>query len=250
MASMTPRRWLVLMAAVLTAMLTARLGWWQLQRAEQKLNLQAQLASRGSQPALSVAQLARDATEAAAQHHTPVQLRGHWLPAHTVFLDNRQMNGRPGFFVLTPLQLAAGDAVLVQRGWVPRNFVDRSALPAVPTPPGLVLVPGRVAPPPSRLFDFAGGPDGRIRQNLELPAYAREVGLAFRPVSVLQTAAAQALPADGAAAALIDDGLARQWPAPAVDVGKHHGYAFQWFALSALVTALYVWFQVIQPRRR
>ena len=47
-----------------------------------------------------------------------------------------------------------------------------------------------------------------------------------------------------------DDGLLRQWPAVAIDVGKHHGYAFQWFALCALITGLYVWFQLLRPRLR
>ena len=46
------------------------------------------------------------------------------------------------------------------------------------------------------------------------------------------------------------DGLARDWPAPAADVHKHYGYAFQWFSLSALTVILYVWFQVLRPRRR
>ena len=30
-----------------------------------------------------------------------VRLEGIWRPEHTVFLDNRQMKGRPGFFVVT-----------------------------------------------------------------------------------------------------------------------------------------------------
>ena len=38
--------------------------------------------------------------------------------------------------------------------------------------------------------------------------------------------------------------------APAADVHKHYGYAFQWFALCALIVGLYVWFQLIRPRRR
>jgi surfeit locus 1 family protein len=46
------------------------------------------------------------------------------------------------------------------------------------------------------------------------------------------------------------DQLVRNWPAPATGVAKHHGYAFQWFALSALVVILYVWFQLVQPRQR
>jgi surfeit locus 1 family protein len=45
------------------------------------------------------------------------------------------------------------------------------------------------------------------------------------------------------------DGLLRQWPEPAADVQKHYGYAFQWFALCALILGLYVWFQIVRPRR-
>jgi surfeit locus 1 family protein len=44
------------------------------------------------------------------------------------------------------------------------------------------------------------------------------------------------------------DGLLRQWPKPAVDIQKHYGYAFQWFALCALLAGLYVWFQLLRPR--
>ncbi|MES1163417.1 MAG: SURF1 family protein, partial [Rhizobacter sp.] len=46
------------------------------------------------------------------------------------------------------------------------------------------------------------------------------------------------------------DGLLREWPRPAVDVQKHYGYAFQWFALCALMAGLYVWFQLVRPRLR
>ena len=42
--------------------------------------------------------------------------------------------------------------------------------------------------------------------------------------------------------------VAREWPRPAVDVQKHYGYAFQWFALGALMAGLYVWFQLVRPR--
>ena len=62
---------------------------------------------------------------------------------------------------------------------------------------------------------------------------------------------AQPVPGDGlASTAWPDDGLLRTWPAVAVDVGKHHGYAFQWFSLSALLVGLTLWFQVVRPWRR
>jgi surfeit locus 1 family protein len=47
-----------------------------------------------------------------------------------------------------------------------------------------------------------------------------------------------------------DAGLVRDWPVVATGVEKHHGYAFQWFGLSALIALLYVWFQIVQPSRQ
>ena len=232
------RRWVVALAALAMVMLTGRLGWWQLERAAQKQALHDTIQARALLSPLGERALARDADTARGQHYRPVRLHGRWLAQHTVFLDNRQMAGRPGFFVLTPLLLGPGDAVLVQRGWVPRDAQERTRLPQVPTPAGVVEVPGRIAPPPARLYEFAPAASGAIRQNLDLGAYAAEIGVALRPLSVQQLDDA-ATPADG---------LLRDWSLPPLDVAKHHGYAFQWFALCALIAGLYAWFQLLRPR--
>ena len=228
----------VLLAAIAGVASTAALGTWQLDRAAQKQSMQRMLEARTALPELPAASLAATPADAAAQHYRRTRLRGQWMADATVFLDNRQMNARPGFFVVTPLKLAgSGEAVLVQRGWSPRDFTDRARVPAVPTPSGEVEVAGHIAPPPARLYEFAGSASGPIRQNLDLDAFSREVGVPLKPLSVLQD--------DAPAAA---DGLLRQWPRPAVDVHKHYGYAFQWFALCALMAGLYVWFQLVRPR--
>lgn len=232
------RRWVVLAATLLMMALTARLGLWQLSRAAQKQTLQTSLDSRSALPPLPAADLARAADAAGQQHHRRISVNGRWLPQHTVFLENRQFNGRPGFYVLTPLEIAPGDAVIVQRGWAPRDGRDRSRVPEVPTATGPVLIEARIAPPPGRLYSFATKERGPLRQNIDIVEFGREAGLTLRPMSLLQTNADVA------------DGLVRDWPAPAVDVHKHYGYAFQWFALCALCAALYVWFQLIRPRRR
>lgn len=251
----------VLAASVLGAALTARLGWWQLDRAAQKAALQQALDERRDLPALHPLELAQDDATAAAQHHRRIVLQGQWVPAATVFLENRQMNGHPGFFVVTPLRLADGTAVLVQRGWQPRDQADRTRVVQPPTPEGLVTIAGRIAPPPARLYEFSADSAGAIRQNLEVAAFAQETGLALRPLSIqleddAALSAALATPVGGGPAvsaasapteAPASDGLLRQWPAPASGVHKHHGYAFQWFALSALIVCLYVWFQLIRP---
>jgi len=231
------RAWIATVAALLGIAATFALGLWQLDRAHQKEALAASIAARRAMPPLS--QDALLASDAMALVHRPVLLRGTWVGGRTVFLDNRQMpGGAVGFYVVTPLQLAGSDrVVLVQRGWAPRNFNDRERLPPVQTPAGEVQVQGRIAPPPSRLYQPGPAGTGPIRQNLDLHAFAAESGLAVLPVTVQQTGPAS-------------QGLRRDWP----DAGgrgpeTNYGYAFQWWALCGLIAALYVWFQFIQPRR-
>ena len=237
--SSSARAVVVALAAAVGVLATANLGAWQLRRAAQKLALQESLDTRGRMPEIGASELARTAAAAQAQHYRPVRLRGTWVEHGTVYLENRQMGGRVGFFVVTPLQLdGRPEAVLVQRGWVGRNLLDRTLLPALHTPAGVVQVIGHIAPPPARLYDFAGAASGVIRQNLDLDGYAVESGLVLAPLSVQQ--------AD--APGIAGDGLLRQWPLPAVDVQKHYGYAFQWFALCSLMAGLYVWFQLVRPR--
>lgn len=232
----------VILGATLVGLaLTASLGAWQLKRAAQKTALQSALDSQARLPVLSAAEMALGAGDAESLHYRVVRLRGRWVSERSVFLENRQMQGRVGFYLVTPLQLEGRpEAVLVQRGWVPRDLRDRTLLPRVDTTAGLVDLEGHVAPPPARLYEFSAAASGAIRQNLDIDRFAAESGLRLVPWSVQQ--------ADTAAAA--GDGLMREWPRPAVDVQKHYGYAFQWFALCALMSGLYVWFQLVRPRLR
>lgn len=225
------------------------MGRWQLDRAAQKQALADAITSRGQQAPLDAPALLQALQAPAADLvHRAVALQGRWLPEHTLYLDNRQMHGRPGFFVFTPLALATPvpTVVLVQRGWVPRNFQDRTALLPVDSPAGQVRVAGRLALSPARLYEMATGADpvpqtSHIRQNLDLPSYRTETGLPLLAVSVVQTG-------------VDSEGLQRDWPRVDAGVDKHYGYAFQWFGLSGLMAVLYVWFQFvrrfIRPRKQ
>lgn len=227
------RFWLVTVLALLAVLATAELGRWQLSRAAAKEALQASMDARATAPVLDGMSLRHDG-DADVLLHRRVVARGQWLADRTVFLDNRQMNGRVGFFVLTPLRLEDSDtAVLVQRGWVPRNFEDRSRIPVVQTPAGPVVVQGGIVPPPAKLYEMGAVESGPIRQNLDLAQFRTETGLPLAAVSIQQTDAAA-------------DGLARDWPRGNTGVDKHYGYAFQWFGLSALIALLYVWFQIVR----
>ncbi|MBA4255882.1 MAG: transmembrane cytochrome oxidase [Polaromonas sp.] len=234
--------WVIGLAALSAVSLTASLGFWQLRRADQKLEMQAAMTKRQGLPPLGNADLkalggTRDVL------HQPAVLRGHWVGGATVFLDNRQMNQRQGFYVVTPLRLSGdGRLLLVQRGWVARDFLDRTRVPDVPTPTQVeVEVTGRMAAAPAKVYELGESGMGPIRQNLHVGDVAKALQADVFDGSLVQLIPVPFSP---------DDGLERHWPAVAVDVHKHHGYAFQWFGLSALIVLLYVWFQIISPRRQ
>jgi surfeit locus 1 family protein len=231
------KRALIAIAALIGIAVTADLGLWQWGRGQQRTAIHEAMEARGRLPPLANGELPRQVRADDPLLHRPVVLRGEWLPARTVFLDNRQMNGVPGFYVVTPLRLAGrDDVVLVQRGWVQRNFERREALPSLQTPAGPVEVRGRLAPPPAKLYDFDKEEKGPIRQNLDLTRFRTETGLPLLPYSVQQAGAAS-------------EGLLRQWPQAGSGAEKNFGYAFQWWAIAALIAILYVWFQLVVPRR-
>lgn len=265
--------WIVLVITLLGLAATLALGTWQLRRAAYKTALASQIESKNQLAAIEdIAQTVfgnLDQTSPNNANHwinRRVDLKGAWLPEHTVFLDNRFMANRAGFYVVTPLQQEGSNAVVwVQRGWVPRNVQDRTRLPDVPTPAGTVQVLGRVVTGVSRAYELGEAQSqpadalrkasqsdapsvgssaptaaraSRIWQNLPTVNFGSQAKL--MSVAVLQTAAPNAP----------QDGLLRDWPQADVGVAKHYGYAFQWFALCGLIIALYVWFQILAPRRK
>ncbi len=231
------RFWLLTLVAVLAVGITLSLGRWQLSRAAEKEQYQASVEARGQEATLAASALL-ESGKGDALIHRHIEVRGQWLEDKTVFLDNRQMNAKPGFYVLTPFQLEGrAEVVLVQRGWVARNFIDRAVLPPIESPAGVVSVAGRIAPPPAKLYELGqtqgNTQGGAIRQNLDWAQFKTETNLKLLPLSIQQVGAPS-------------EGLLRDWPQPASGIDKHYGYAFQWFGLSALITILYVWFQLVR----
>lgn len=244
-------QWLILMAALVSIGITAALGAWQLRRADYKEQLAALISKQDGQvaftnTALNAIDLGVNAS--ADWLHRKVQLQGRWLHEHTVFLENRPMKSagsqRVGFYVATPLALDGSNRVIwVQRGWIARDFQDRSRLPALQESNDQVKVSGRLIAHISRAYEMksaASNPPStgasRIWQNLPVVDFGSK---AMLPMALLQTSPE-----------LGNDPLLREWPAADTGVAKHYGYAFQWFALSALILVLYVWFQLISPRRK
>lgn len=224
---------LITVATMLAVAATTSLGFWQLSRAAQKQALQADVDVKGAKSPLT-ADVLQTTSDTMTLLHQRARLRGSWVPQSLVFLDNRPMDGRVGFVVIMPFVLEGGrGALAVQRGWVPRGFDDRSLVPNIATPVGVVEIEGRMALPPSDLYSLGKPTAGLIRQNLVLPQFRQETGLPLMPLSLQQTGTST-------------EGLLRDWLVVNLGIEKNYGYAAQWFGMATLFAALYLWFQIIR----
>jgi surfeit locus 1 family protein len=157
--------------------------------------------------------------------------RGRWLPAKTLFLDNKIHRSRPGYHVLTPLQLSGSEVVvLVNRGWVPAPRL-RSELPVVASPTGEIEVAGVTRSFETRIFELQETPpQGAVWQHVREADYRRHSGLDALPVLLLQIGAD-------------NGGMIRDWGSAENPATKHHGYMAMWlvFALMAATYGLFAW---------
>lgn len=233
------RRWLPTLAAGCVAALALSLGNWQLRRADEK----RALGERAAQAATAAAIVVPAApVDPAGLDGRRVRVRGRFVADRTVFVDNRTHKGVAGVHVATPVRIeGSGLHVLVLRGWIARDPRDRSRLPEVRTPTDTVEIEGIAEASLQQALELRGapapGPADRLWQNLSIERYAAWSGLPLQTVVVRQ----YDLPAT-------DDGLVRDWPEPRLDVDKHLGYAFQWFALAAATAGLWAWFTFFRHR--
>jgi surfeit locus 1 family protein len=194
--SFRPRLWALALAAAACAAGIA-LGTWQSRRAEEK---------RQPVPRVSV--------------------EGEFLPRYTVYLDNKMRRGKAGYEVITPLRLRGSSShVLVNRGWIEAGKT-REALPEVATPAGEVRIEGVALERLPKVLMLENS-KGKVRQSVELEAYAAETGLRLEPRVIEQHSD-------------LRDGLARDWPPRGVGAEKHAAYALQWYSLAALAVILVV----------
>jgi len=201
-------------------MVFVSLGSWQSRRADEKRALAAAFDRAMASPPIELP------AEGVINKH--VVARGTFIPERTVLLDNKLRHGRPGYEVVTPLRLAHSTwNVLVNRGWTAAP-ASRDELPEVRTPAGEVRVDGiALGRIPHALA--AGSSSGRVRQNLDVSAYAAETGLALQPIVIEQHSDT-------------GDGLLREWQRPDLGIEKHESYSLQWYSFAALAVVLAVVF--------
>jgi surfeit locus 1 family protein len=137
-----PRLWPTVATIILLPVLIS-LGFWQLDRAEQKKEIEQLYAEQQSMAAVELSKLSpEDDIE-----YRNVTVSGRFSPERQVLLDNQVHQQHAGYHVLTPLQIAdSGKFILVNRGWVDGGL-RRDKLPDISTPQGTLELKGRLKIP-------------------------------------------------------------------------------------------------------
>ncbi|MCK2214151.1 SURF1 family protein [Actinomadura sp. ATCC 31491] len=221
---LTPR-WLGLTLVVLLVIPAfVLLGRWQYGRFEERSANSERVTANIEAPPVPLEKLAAPGGKVSEDDRfRRVTVAGSYDTAHALVVRRRPQEGRPGFYVLTPLVTAGGTAVLVNRGWVPAGATADTP-PAVPPPPtGQVTVTGRLRPSETEesagLREVSGLPPGQV---LLIDAGAIGRRLPYRVLDGYVELIAQQPAATPAPA-----------PVPEPDVGAGGGlnlaYAFQWW---------------------
>lgn len=223
------------LAALLLLPLLLGLGFWQLDRAEQKRAWLAQLERAAQQDAVDL-NASQPEFDAAARRRA--EASGRYDAAHQVLLDNQVRDRRQGYLVLTPLRLAGSEqAVLVDRGWVPAP-PDRRQMPEIEIAEPAVAVLGVIDKGPSaglKLGAAASEDSWPLRlQYLDFELLAQRLPYPLLPYVIR-------LDPDQ------PQGYRRDWQ-PVTEMGPatHVGYAVQWFGLALALVVIYV---VVNTRR-
>lgn len=223
--ALTPRWMGYLALAVVFAIACSMLGMWQFdRRAEARAAIDIVEANYDQDPRPVTKVLPSLESYDPDQEWTPVLLHGHYLSDDQLLVRNRPLNGRPGFEVLTPLQLDDGTVFVVNRGWV--SIGSRQDAPDVvpDAPSGEVSVvarlkdgeprlPGRSAPAGTN--QIATIQLDEVAERLDLPTYTGAYGL---------VASESPEPAEAPIATI----------KPEPDEGPHLSYALQWFVFALI----------------
>jgi surfeit locus 1 family protein len=231
-------RLLPMVATVAGIALFVTAGHWQQGRMEQKEALRAQFAAASANPP---APLPAEPVDWTAWRYRPVAVEGTFDVARQILIDNKVEDGRAGYHVVTPLVLADGRAVLVDRGWIAAGET-RAQLPLAPSPAGPVTVRGRVNMPAAHYVELAqAAPTGGVWQNLDPARFAAASGLPVLPIVLEQTA-----PLIGSTRT--SDNLVRNWPAPDFGIEKHRIYMMQWYLFAATAAGLWLFLNLRKSR--
>ncbi|MFC5267840.1 SURF1 family protein [Kribbella qitaiheensis] len=234
----TPRRllnprWIAAALVILVlAGVCVQLGRWQLHRLDERKARNEVTRSNLAAPPAPLAEVLGPQRVVGDQHdwRTAV-VTGRYDASKQVVMRYRNVDDRPGFEIVTPLVLADGSAVLVDRGFLPRQGAELAPgnVPAVPS--GEVTVTGRLRRSERGGHTSGGTPVDGTARLINGPEFASALGLTLYDGYL--TVDRQVPAADSAFGG---------FPGPEIDDGPHFFYALQWFFFALMAVGGLVYF--------
>jgi len=224
---------LTLLVLVLCPVLVS-LGFWQLQREQEKIDLLNLYTERQQQAPVDIALL--DPLDDLS--YRQVTIAGSFDNTHVFLLDNKTYQGQPGYEVIVPLHTTAGTVAFINRGWIPQGQY-RDQLPAIASVFGEVSLTGSVYVAVGKQLvlgtELAAQGWPKVIQTLEPAALftlaGKDARLTLFPFSIRL---AQTSP----------HVFMRNWPAITTSPEKHRGYAVQWFAMAVTLLGLFLYYSL------
>ena len=217
------------LAAWFIILFTSALCQWQVDRGNQKQGLLSGLDAVYAQTASPLT----TTLVKQAKNFSPVIVKGHFLNAYSLLLDNQVYNRIAGYHVLTPMQTQAG-TILVNRGWIARGN-SRNTLPTIPTIEGEVSFEGYIYQPGKA---FTLGADNWLTPSWPM----RILALDYKPIATAIGVQLPPLTIRVKAEQIIeqDEQFTRQWHHKLMPAQKHYAYALQWFSMAVIMFFLWV----------
>jgi surfeit locus 1 family protein len=213
------------------------LGFWQLERRDEKHALLAEISNRMIAPAESVEALLTNEYAARFRHATAEGTFDNTQEAYVFAPHNDDAGTRLGYKVITPLHLTAGAIVMVDRGWVPQEKRDPATRSKGQTETA-VNIRGLLKPAVSPGM-FTPDPDlaKRIWYVHNIPAIV--AALKLKPATTLYLEAST--PAPGGPTPISAE--------PEI-ADNHLQYAITWFGLAIVLVVIYFVFHHSRGRLR
>ena len=192
------------------------LGFWQVDRAQQKTTLLTLADSKDKEPQL-IRQVPSDWN---ALNYQSVRLQGEWLPAQSFLVDNRVYKRQVGYELLTPFRLGDGSLVMVNRGWQPKQSASAELAEDSDTVGGVVYLPSRGYAIGEAIAVADEWP--AVSLYLDLEAFSARLQKPLQPVVLVVDKADK-------------NALIPIWTPVVSGPERHWGYAAQWFGLALVL---------------
>jgi surfeit locus 1 family protein len=228
-AMFSRRRWWTTLLVLAGMALCVRLAVWQMDRLQQRRARNTETRQLLALPPIDLNVEALPSDPSGLKYRRAIA-RGQYDFSQQVALEPQNWNGAPGLHLLAPLILEGGQqAVLVDRGWIPFEWVAPENWSQFDEP-GTVVVRGSLQTPPALPNGAESGPQQRWYR-VDLEAIQPQMSYDLLPVYLLQSPGAegnQALPF-------------RQEPEPDLSNGPHLNYVLQWLSFALILGGGYVW---------